>query len=184
MPKIEEGINPATYALQVPASCGRRVKTCILPVEMHLLVHYICATTFANSQVTNRSKERDLDKDFADVYEQSDLHRCASQYSPETPSSGLQDRKARGGWHVLQPCSAKALHPQRCIASWQPPSDLSVTVLSHCLLGGCRRALQMVEELSKPKEGSKPIHFDSLYAKGLLAQFKVLLWRNNHVYWR
>ena len=47
-----------------------------------------------------------------------------------------------------------------------------------------RRALQMVEELSKPKEGSQPIHFDSLYAKGLLAQFKVLLWRNNHVYWR
>jgi hypothetical protein len=28
-------------------------------------------------QVTNRSKERDLDKDFADVYEQSDLHKCA-----------------------------------------------------------------------------------------------------------
>src|SRR5690242_11596789 len=48
----------------------------------------------------------------------------------------------------------------------------------------CRRALQMVEELSVPKEGSKPIHFDSLYAKGLPAQFKVLLWRNNHVYWR
>jgi hypothetical protein len=42
----------------------------------------------------------------------------------------------------------------------------------------------MVEDLSKPKEGSQPIHFDSLYAKGLLAQFKVLLWRNNHVYWR
>jgi hypothetical protein len=41
-----------------------------------------------------------------------------------------------------------------------------------------------VEELSVPKEGSQPIHFDSVYAKGLPAQFKVLLWRNNHVYWR
>jgi hypothetical protein len=57
-------------------------------------------------------------------------------------------------------------------------------LLSITLHEMCRRALQMVEELSKPKEGSQPIHFDSKYAKGLPAQFKVLLWRNNHVYWR
>lgn len=90
VPKIAEGINPATYALQVPASCGRRFQTCMVHVEMHLLVKHIRATTFANLQVTNRSKERDLDKDFADVYEQSDLHKCAIHPSTMSLCSALQ----------------------------------------------------------------------------------------------
>jgi hypothetical protein len=80
VPKIEEGINPATYALQVPTArcCSRHsglmqsaTCRCVCQPNAPLVRNLVCW------QVTNRSKEKDLDKDFADVYEQSDLHKCA-----------------------------------------------------------------------------------------------------------
>ena len=42
----------------------------------------------------------------------------------------------------------------------------------------------MINEYSSPKEGSQPLHFDSMYAVGMMGQYKWLTWRYFITYWR
>ena len=41
-----------------------------------------------------------------------------------------------------------------------------------------------MDECKQPPEGSKPLHFDSQFAVGWVAQFRLLLQRNLLEYWR
>ena len=47
-----------------------------------------------------------------------------------------------------------------------------------------RRNEEQIAELSSPPEGSQPLHFDTVYARSKLTQFRVCLWRNNITWWR
>lgn len=122
VPKIEEGINPATYALQVPtACCSRRAEIrAVSAVCTRQPSGCRCATSCVHWQVTNRSKERDLDKDFADVYEQSDLHKCAVH--PVGPAAVLCSLRAVLLMTCYKPCSASG-HEQATLTNVAAPFD-------------------------------------------------------------
>ena len=42
----------------------------------------------------------------------------------------------------------------------------------------------MIKEYSEPKEGSKPIHFDTPYSRSTWKQFLLLLRKFNIIWWR
>lgn len=39
-------------------------------------------------------------------------------------------------------------------------------------------------EMAVPPEGSQVLRFETQYARGALAQYRTLLWKNSRVYWR
>lgn len=60
-----------------------------------------------------------------------------------------------------------------------------VRCLTYLLLfGGCRRNDAMLQVVAVPPPGSKPLHFDRVYARNGWSQFTVLLWKLHKVYWR
>ena len=52
------------------------------------------------------------------------------------------------------------------------------------LYAHCRRTEEMIQQISVPKEGSKPLHFDSQYSKTTWGQFILLLGKMNTIWWR
>jgi len=47
----------------------------------------------------------------------------------------------------------------------------------------CRRTEGLVEELSEPPAGSKPLDFPNRYSRNYMQQFRICLWKNSAVYW-
>lgn len=48
----------------------------------------------------------------------------------------------------------------------------------------CRATEERIHDLSQVPEGSKDLHFPTLYPQPLWNQFRLLLWRNFVAYWR
>lgn len=48
----------------------------------------------------------------------------------------------------------------------------------------CRRTEELIERHKVPKEGSKPLHFDKAYSQNFWNQLRLLLWKNQLVYYR
>lgn len=55
------------------------------------------------------------------------------------------------------------------------------------MLMGCpvlyRKNESMVAALSQPQEGAQPLHFDTVYARNAVTQFRALLQKNFIIYW-
>ncbi len=48
----------------------------------------------------------------------------------------------------------------------------------------CRRMEEIVQEGSQPDPGVTPLKFDTVYARSLLQQYRICLWKFNITYWR
>ncbi len=96
-----------------------RVKSCIINLDR---------SKFELEQVTNAGAERDIGNDFADLYEQSDLHKCGKiptlTVSNNSPArflllSNLIEllRSVREHSHLHECARVRVLFPARLIAS-------------------------------------------------------------------
>ena len=64
-------------------------------------------------------------------------------------------------------------------------SGHAVASLHAMIISGAHRQNEAeIAELSTAPEGSQPLHFDTVYARSKLTQFRVCLWRNNITWWR
>ena len=48
----------------------------------------------------------------------------------------------------------------------------------------CRRMEDIIQEGSQPDPGVTPLKFDTVYARSLLQQYRICLWKFNITYWR
>ena len=48
----------------------------------------------------------------------------------------------------------------------------------------CRRMEEIIQEGSQPDPGVTPLKFDTVYARSLLQQYRICLWKFNITYWR
>ena len=114
------------------------------------------------------SAEERLGRDFADIFEESGLKRqvsimpapkaeqmCFYQYESAAPAS-----------FMARACYTHA-------------DDVRKNWCAHC-----RRTEEMIQQISVPKEGSKPLHFDAQYSKTTWGQFLLLLKKFNTIWWR
>ena len=47
-----------------------------------------------------------------------------------------------------------------------------------------RQTEQIIQEGSQPEAGTAPLKFDTVYARSLLQQYRICLWKFNITYWR
>lgn len=158
VPKLEEGLNPATWMLQISTP----------GMESNLGVDF--NEKYRNSKlfqcVALTSAPLQFGRSFVRRHQPNLQLECAATV------------------HNLQDCCS--LNVQRMICGAVSCVRLLPVVVagSLCLLPLFRRNEELIEKLSVPPKDAQPLHFDTEYPQGYFAQFNQCLWKFWLSYWR